>query len=159
MKNFQQLVLRNTPLDGPEALTLIAELQQEYVLRYGGPDETPVDPRQFDPPDGAFLIAEVDQEPVGCAGLRRHDESIVELKRMYVRAAHRRRGLARALLAAVEDRARQAGYRQVLLETGSQQPEAVALYLASGYRAVENVGYYKHSALARSFLKDLRSTP
>src|SRR3954447_3922958 len=83
------LVLRDVPFDGPPALALIAELQQEYVVRYGGPDETPVDPREFAPPGGAFLIAEADAELVGCAGLRRHDPVVVELKRMYVRAAHR----------------------------------------------------------------------
>lgn len=152
---FQDLVLHDSSLDGPQALVLIGELQQEYVVRYGGPDETPVDPREFDPPGGAFLIAELDREPIGCAGLRRHGPDIVELKRMYVRASYRRRGLARALLAGVEARARSLGYRQVLLETGSKQPEAVALYLASGYQPIENVGYYKHSALARSFLKEL----
>jgi GNAT superfamily N-acetyltransferase len=149
------LILRDVPFDGPPALALIAELQQEYVVRYGGPDETPVDPREFDPPGGAFLIAEVNEDLVGCAGLRRHDPIVVELKRMYVRAAHRRRGVARALLAGVEDRARELGYRQVLLETGSRQPEAVALYQASGYRPHEKVGYYKHSAEAHSFVKDL----
>jgi hypothetical protein len=58
-------VLRSAPFDGPESLVLIAELQQEYVQRYGGPDETPVDPREFDPPDGAFLVAELDGVLVG----------------------------------------------------------------------------------------------
>ena len=156
MKQLPGFVLKDSPLDAPAALPLIAELQQEYVVRYGGQDETPVDPREFDPPDGAFLIAELDGEPVGCAGLRRHDQDIVELKRMYIRAAYRRRGLARALLSGTESRAMDLGYRRLLLETGSKQPEAVALYLASGYQPYENVGYYRHSALARSFIKDLQ---
>jgi GNAT superfamily N-acetyltransferase len=149
------LVVRDAPVDGPDARELIAELQQEYVVRYGGPDETPVQSREFDPPDGAFLVAELDGARFGCAGLRRHDPDVVELKRMYVRPAYRRRGLARALLAVVEARARELGYRRLLLETGSKQPEAVALYLSAGYQPYENVGYYKHSALARSFVKDL----
>jgi len=137
---------------------LIAELQQEYILRYGGPDETPVDPRGFDPPDGTFLIAELDGDLAGCAGLRRHDQGIAELKRMYVRPTYRRRGLARLLLGAVEDRALALGYRQLILETGSEQPEALALYVASGYQPYENFGYYQGSGLDCSFIKDLART-
>ena len=149
------LRLRTVPLDGPEALLLIGELQQEYVARYGGPDETPVNPRSFDPPEGAFLVAELDGDLAGCAGLRRHDPEIAELKRMYVRATHRRRGLARVLLNAVEEQARELGYRQLILETGSAQPEALALYQSSGYEPLANFGHYQDSGLDRSFVKDL----
>lgn len=74
---------------------------------------------------------------------------------MYVRAAYRRRGLARLLLGAVEDRAAKLGYRRLVLETGSEQPEALALYLASGYQPYESFGYYQGSGLGRSFIKDL----
>lgn len=155
MKDFQGLLLREVPLDGPEALLLVGELQQEYVVRYGGPDETPVDPRTFDLPEGAFLVAELDGQLVGCAGLRRHENETAELKRMYVRASHRRRGLARVLLRAAEDQARKLGYRRLVLETGSEQPEALALYLASGYQPFDNFGYYADSGLDRSFVKDL----
>ena len=155
MNTFRDLTFRDTPLDGPAAGTLIAELQQEYVVRYGGPDETPVDPRAFDPPGGAFLVAELGGDLAGCAGLRRHEEHIAELKRMYVRAGYRRRGLARLLLRAIEDRAAKLGYRQLILETGSEQPEALALYLASGYQPYQNFGYYQGSGLDRSFIKDL----
>ena len=147
--------LREVPFDGPEALALIAELQQEYVARYGGPDETPVEPRAFEPPEGAFLVAEWDGRLAGCAGLRKHDADVAELKRMYVRSAYRRQGLARVLLSAAEERARALGYRRLVLETGAEQPEALALYLATGYQPFENFGYYRESGLDRSFIKDL----
>ena len=155
MNAFQNLTVRDAALDGPAGDTLIGELQQEYILRYGGPDETPVDPRAFDPPGGAFLVAELGGNLAGCAGIRRHDQDIAELKRMYVRAGYRRRGLARLLLRASEDRALKLGYRQLILETGSEQPEALALYLAAGYQPYQNFGYYQDSGLDRSFVKDL----
>ncbi len=155
MSIFQEASLRDAQLDGPEGLVLIAELQQEYIRRYGGPDETPVNPREFDPPTGAFLVAELDGDVAGCAGLRRHGPDVAELKRMYVRPAHRRRGLARFLLNAVEDRALKLGYRRLALETGDEQPEALALYLSSGYQPYENFGYYQGSGLDRSFIKEL----
>jgi hypothetical protein len=51
----------------PVAAKLIAELQAEYVTRYGGPDETPVEPSEFDPPDGLFLVGSLDGDAVaGC---------------------------------------------------------------------------------------------
>jgi GNAT superfamily N-acetyltransferase len=130
-----------TGYDHPDAVALIAELQQEYVLRYGGEDETPVDPAQFAPPRGLFLIAYVDDVPAACGGWRAH-ETDVELKRMYVKPAFRGRGLARAVLAELETTAVAAGYPRVILETGQRQPEAIALYASAGYEPVPSFGHY-----------------
>lgn len=141
-------------IDSQVAAELIIEVQQEYVTRYGGPDDTPIVQAEFAAPGGTFFVARVDDELVGCAGLRRHGDG-AELKRMYIRPGHRRRGYARAMLAALEDWARAHGYLRLTLETGSAQPEAVALYLSSGYQQVENFGYYKDSPLVRSFSREL----
>jgi GNAT superfamily N-acetyltransferase len=149
------LVLRDAQLDGPEGLALVEELQQEYVQRYGGQDDAPIDPREFAPPKGAFLVAELDGVLVGCAGLRQFGRDVAELKRLFVRTPYRRRGLARVLLATAENRALELGYRQLILETGSKQPEAVALYQAQGYQPHENIGHYKDSDLAQMFIRDL----
>ena len=93
------LVIEEVAFDSALAQQLVAEVQQEYVTRYGGPDRTPVDPLQFASPYGAFFVATVDGEPIGCGGLRRHDDGVVEVKRMFVRSAHRRRGHARSCCA------------------------------------------------------------
>jgi GNAT superfamily N-acetyltransferase len=150
-----EVVLEAVPFDSDLATTLVAEVQQEYVRRYGGHDETPVDPDEFAPPDGTFLVARYGAVTIGCAGMRRHDTSTVEVKRMFVRAEHRRRGHARRLLRALEDRAREQGYRRVILETGLAQPEAIALYASAGYLPVEGFGHYRDAPLSRSFAKDL----
>jgi GNAT superfamily N-acetyltransferase len=149
------LTLEEVAFDDSLAQVLIAEVQQEYVVRYGGPDETAVDGAQFAAPYGAFFVAWVGEVAVGCAGLRRHDHDVVEIKRMFVRAAHRRRGHARTLLRALEDRARRDGYRRVVLETGLAQPEAIALYTSEGYRPIEGFGHYRDEPLSRSFGKDV----
>jgi len=141
--------------DDPLAQQLIAEVQQEYVVRYGGPDETVVDGAQFRPPYGAFVVAHDGAEAIGCGGLRRHDAGVVEVKRMFVRAVHRRKGYARALLRALESRARESGYARVVLETGLAQPEAIALYEGEGYRPIAGFGHYAAEPLSRSFAKDL----
>jgi len=149
------LVIEEVAFTSALAEALVDEVQQEYVTRYGGRDETAVDPGQFTPPSGAFFVATVDGEPIGCGGLRRHEDGVVEIKRMFVRSAFRRRGHARALLRALEDRARTSGYRRVILETGLAQPEAIALYESEGYDPIDGFGHYKDAPLSLSFAKDL----
>ncbi|CAN5870924.1 GNAT family N-acetyltransferase [soil metagenome] len=149
------LELFDAAYDDPVAAALIEAVQQEYVVRYGGPDGTPLVGEEFTPPAGVFLLARIGDELIGCAGLRRHDDGTVELKRMYIRRDHRGRGHGRALLHAVEDRARALGYRRLILETGTPQPEALALYVAQGYHRVANFGHYRRSPMSRCFGKDL----
>jgi GNAT superfamily N-acetyltransferase len=128
--------------DHPDAAALIAEVQQEYVVRYGEEDLTPVDPAQFAPPNGLFLVAYLDGAPMACGGWRVHGDGEAELKRMYVSLAARGRGLARAVLAELERTAAEAGNRRMVLETGLMQPEAIALYTSSGYVEVPRFGFY-----------------
>lgn len=151
--------VRPLPYTDPVVRALEAELQQEYVLRYGGGDESPVDPAQFAPPHGLFLVGFVDDEPVASGGYRQHEDGVAEIKRMYVVGDRRRTGYARRLLAELERRAAAAGYRRILLETGLRQPEAIELYQTSGYQPVSDFGYYQGKPLSRAFGKDLDAPP
>ncbi|MBN1093577.1 GNAT family N-acetyltransferase [Blastococcus sp. TML/M2B] len=134
--------LRPLPYDHPVAQHLVERVQQEYVVRYGGRDAAVVDPAEFTPPAGLFLVAEVDGVPAGCGAWRVLPSGEVEIKRVYVEPAHRRRGLAQRLMAALEDSAARAGHRAVVLNTGQQQPEALALYARLGYQPVPGYGVY-----------------
>lgn len=145
--------IRRAPFDHPDAVPLLEQVQQEYVVRYGTPDATPVDPAEFAPPRGVFLVAYVAGAAMACGGWRAHDGSDpefrhgdVEIKRMYVAEQARGRGLARAVLADLEHRAAGAGYRRMVLETGLQQPEAITLYRSSGYTEIEKFGVYRDDA-------------
>ena len=139
----------------PVVRALEAELQQEYVERYGGVDETPMDPAQFAPPGGLFLVGFEGAEPVASGGFRRHDDEAAEIKRMYVVEDRRGVGFARRLLAELEVRAALAGYRRIVLETGLRQPEAIALYESSGYRPIPDFGFHAGMKLVRSFGREL----
>lgn len=130
------------PYDHPDAARLIEEVQAEYVIRYGGRDSTLVDPDEFAPPQGLFLIGYDGEVPVASGGWRAHDRGIVEIKRMYVAPSARGKGFARQLLAELELTAKRAGHHQIILETGSKQPEAAALYRSEGYTDVPAFGYY-----------------
>lgn len=149
------LVLHDIAYRGADATVLIEEVQQEYVARYGGRDETPVADDEFAPPGGAFVVVLVDGTTIGCGGLRRHDDDVVEIKRMYVRRSHRRNGHGRRLLDALEQRARALGYARVILETGTAQPEALALYASAGYTPIAPYGHHRCSPRSRCFAKDL----
>ena len=149
------LELREEPYDGPAAQALIAAVQQEYVVRYGGPDDSPVEPGEFAPPAGRFLVGYMGTEPVATGGIRTRGDGTVEIKRMYVVPAWRGRGLSREMLAALEDRARLLGASRVVLETGMRQPEAMRLYETSGYERIGGFGYYCGAELSVSYGKSL----
>lgn len=144
--------LRTTGYGHPDAAKLAAEVQQEYVRRYGDIDQTSMHEDHFDPPGGLFLVGYLDGEPVACGGWRAKEadadglrDGDAELKRMYVVERARGRGLARVLLRRLEATARAAGRTRLVLETGTEQPEAIALYASEGYVPITKFGFYKHS--------------
>lgn len=142
----------------PVAQRLVAAALADLGVRYGGPgDETPVEPFEFDPPEGAFLVAYLAGEPVGCGGWRSHGttEEIAELKRMYTAPDARGRGVGRQMLAAVERSVREYGRKEIILECGDKQPEAIALYESAGYRRIPNFGHYRDAPGCLSYGRTL----
>ena len=148
----------------PDAMQLIAEVQAEYVVRYGGPDKTPLDPLMFVPPLGSFFVGYLPldrtERPAATGAWRVHDDveafgtrRTAEIKRMYVVPPARAAGLARRVLAHLETTAAAEGAEAMILETGTAQPEAIALYTSSGYEPIPSFGYYKDEPLNRCFAK------
>jgi GNAT superfamily N-acetyltransferase len=91
---------------------------------------------EFAPPRGTFLVARLDGKPIGCGGLKEMTPDAAYLKRMWIAPEARGLGLARRLLAALEDKARAIGYRTVRLETNKALTEAQQLYRSADYREV-----------------------
>ncbi len=156
------LQLAPASLADRETQVLVADVQAEYVLRYGGPDDSPLEEESFVPPGGAFFLGRLDGVPVAMGGWRRRDgvtafgrTRAAEIKRMYVAPAARRRGHARTVLAHLESTAHDAGADLMVLETGTMQPEAIAMYTAAGYRRIDDFGHYSWSPLVRCFGKSL----
>lgn len=152
------LRIEQVAVDHTDALALIEAVQQEYVVRYGGRDRTPTDPAEFTPPAGAFYVGYRDDVPVMTGAWRFRDDVTrlgstrpAEVKRMYVVPEARRAGLARLMLAHLEATARTAGAEVMIMETGTAQPEAMALYQAAGYEPVEPFGHYRDEPLNRCY--------
>ena len=177
----QAFDLRLERYDSSAGARLVADLTADLGVRYGEDDDPPacartpeeqaalqaaldadaaayaaeVAPSDVAPPVGAFLVAWLDGEPVGCGAIRRHADGIAEVKRLWVVPSARGRGLARALMARLEAEAVALGYHQLRLETGLRQPEAIALYTALGYRRRAPYGRYADSPLSVCFERDL----
>jgi GNAT superfamily N-acetyltransferase len=128
--------------DDADVTRMVEDVQAEYVELYGGPDAAAVDPAEFAPPTGLFLLGSLDGAAVAMGGWRRLSATDAEIKRMYVTRSARRRGLARQVLAELERTAAAAGLTRLVLNTGPEQPEAVAMYEAAGYRPVPAFGHY-----------------
>lgn len=157
--------LRPTPYDHPDAVKLNDRVQLEYAERYGDEgDVTPLDPTMFAPPRGLYLVAyDENGTPLATGGWRGHEandegyaDGDAEIKRMYVTPEARGLGLARRILTALEGDARSAGRTRMVLETGTKQPEAIALYASTGYTpAPTKFGHYRFEDLSRCFAKPL----
>ncbi|MFN8195690.1 MAG: GNAT family N-acetyltransferase [Nocardioidaceae bacterium] len=150
------------PITHPDAALLVEEVQAEYVVRYGNRDRTPVEPAMFEPPSGAFFVGYVEGRPAVSGAWRRrtdvtaHGTAVsAEVKRMYVTADLRGRGLARAMLARLEDTARADGAEVMILETGLKQPEAIGLYESAGYTRIPGFAFYKDSPQNRCYARPL----
>lgn len=116
-------------------------------------------PEEFEPPGGLFVLTLLDGQPMACGGFRPLRPGIAELKRMYVRPHARGSGLGRRLLEHLEECARSAGYEQLWLETGTEQPEAMALYTSAGYSPILAFGQFADSPRSRCYAKPLTSMP
>lgn len=135
--------IRRVRFDDEMVAPLIDGLTAEYLVRYGeNPEMTRAVAAEFEPPAGAFLVVVEDGVVIAGGGYRRHLDGVCEVKRMWTDEAHRRRGLAVAVLAALERDAAAAGYGKIVLETGPKQPEAAAMYRRRGYTPTPCYGHY-----------------
>ena len=127
--------------DAPE----VRALYDAFIREADGPLDWEIDieaeiaagpPRDLAPPTGVLLLVRVDGEPAGLGGVRHLDTDVAEVKSMYLSPAHRGKGLARRLLAELEEIARRHGCLASRLDTSAYLTGAVNLYRAAGYREV-----------------------
>jgi GNAT superfamily N-acetyltransferase len=127
--------------DDVDVQRLAAEQQAEVRARYDGKGEPGTPPSASD--ISVVLVARDDGgTALGCGALRVLGDGVAEVKRMYVAPAARGRGVAKAVLAGLEEAARERGWTTLRLETGPRQPEAIGLYSQAGYRPIEAFGAY-----------------
>lgn len=79
---------------------------------------------------------------VGCGAIKEYAPATMQVKRMYVSPGHRGKGIASAVLAELEKWAAEMNYKDCILETGKNQPEAIELYKKNLYQVIPNYGQY-----------------
>jgi GNAT superfamily N-acetyltransferase len=148
-------IRRGRPDEDPGA-SLLAAFVAEIAAIYPGwdPSQSPsADPEEVAAPNGAFLLGSLDGVAVACGAFKRLDPTTCEVKRIYVAPEARGGGVARQILAALEDTARDLGYRRALLDTGARQEGAAALFRSAGYTEIAD--YNDNAWAAFWFEKDL----
>ncbi|WP_281638232.1 GNAT family N-acetyltransferase [Flavobacterium marginilacus] len=101
---------------------------------------------QFDKLDNIknVVVCYEDNEAAGCGAFKEFDADTVEIKRMFVHPDFRGKGIASAVLKELELWAGENNYSSCVLETGANNPKAIALYRRSGYEIIPNYGQYEN---------------
>ncbi len=144
--------VRGVDRDDADVAALFLALWSELDVIYGPNPGTEFRPDAM--PADARLFVAYDPHAVGCAALQ-PDGEVCEVKRMYVAPDSRGRGVASALLGAMEDAARGLGARRLRLETGVEQPRAIAFYRREGFAPCPCWGAFAEDPLSRCFVKEL----
>ncbi|MGW3893015.1 GNAT family N-acetyltransferase [Micromonospora chokoriensis] len=145
------MLIESRPATDPEIAALVVAQQRELREADGG-----LDGQIFVPHDDVrYLAVVVNGRAVACGGLQALDAETGEVKRMYVRPAYRGRGIARQLLAALEECAFRQGHSVVCLETGTYLPAAIGLYTSCGYDPIPVYGEYVDNPYSVCFAKRL----
>jgi putative acetyltransferase len=101
------------------------------------------------------IVAYDNGQPIGCGCFKNYNSDTVEIKRMFVTASYRGKGISKLILKELENWARDMGFSRAVLETGIKQYEAIGLYNKAGYTRIENYGQYKDITTSVCFDKKL----
>jgi len=136
------ITLKRTNSDDIDFINLVALLDKDLAIRDG---EDHAFYNQFNKTDKIkhALVYYENNVPVGCGAFREKESDKTEIKRMYVHPDHRKKGIASAVLAALEIWAKEVGYTYTVLETGKNQPEAINLYQKLNYTIIPNYPPYE----------------
>ncbi len=146
--------LRTTPAN-PAYKKLIPLLDAELAVT-DGEDHAFYD--QFNKSDTIkyVIVLFENKNPIGCGAIKKFAPGVIEVKRMFVLREKRGKGYAFRILNELETWAGELGFRKCILETGINQPEALALYKKSGYKPIENYGQYAGVEKSFCFGKSLK---
>ncbi len=131
----------------PDEIPVIKDLFQEYADSLSFDldfqdfsEELETLPGKYRAPEGSLLIARENGETAGCVAVRPLASGVCEMKRLFVRPAHRGRNIGRQLAVAIIEEAKRIGYKAMRLDTVEAMKEASALYRTLGFQQID--AYY-----------------
>ena len=155
MADAEMIVISRADPRGAESLQLNEKSWGELKQLYPEIDRAEFFSLDFTSPGSAFLVARLDEKPVGCGAVLRISPKLGEIKRIFVDPGARQRGIGRRILMALESIARSFGYTTLQLETGLKQPAAIKLYENAGFERIPNYGRYRNDPMSVCFGKTL----
>lgn len=147
-------IVQVTP-DSKDLASLIEKLDAYLLERYPVEDIFGLDFTDPNVNEVVFIIAYLNDVPIGCSAIRALDDNETELKRFFVEEAYRNKGIAKLLLDELEMRARNLHFKVIKLEAGEPQPEALRFYRKHGYYPIERFGEYVNSESSVCYEKKL----
>ena len=139
--NGSLIAIRRTNSDDADFIELVQMLDKELAERDGSDHSFYSQFNKIDKIRHA-VVAYSNSIPVSCGTIKEFNSESMEVKRMYTVVEYRGRGLAARVLAELEHWASELSYNKTVLETGKRQPEAIRLYIKSGYSIIPNYGQY-----------------
>lgn len=151
---MEQVTILRTAAENPDFIALVKLLDADLAIRDGEDHAFYNQFNKIDQIKYAIVVYRAGQA-VACGAIKEYAPNTVEIKRMYTAPAHRGKGLASRILKELEQWAAELSYEKCILETGINQPEAIALYKKTGYTVTSNYGQYVGVATSVCFAKQL----
>ncbi|PKB18105.1 GNAT family N-acetyltransferase [Flavobacterium sp. 5] len=135
--------IKRTTTDSKDFQKLVVLLDQDLAIRDG---EDHAFYAQFDKLEkiNHVIVCYQDDVAIGCGAFKEYDSKTVEIKRMFIDPDYRGKGIASTVLGALETWAKEFNYNSFILETGKNNPVAIALYKKSGYKIIPNYDQYEN---------------
>lgn len=151
---MNSLKIKRTTSEHEDFRKLVAELDKDLAVKNGNANDFFA---QFNKIDliRNVVVAYQEDEPVGCGAIKAYDATTMEVKRMFVPADKRGKGIASTVLQELEEWARELGYEKCILETGNKMSDAISLYRKNNYNIIPNYGQYADVAGSICFEKVL----
>lgn len=151
---MNSLKIKRTTSEHEDFRKLVAELDKDLAVKNGNANDFFA---QFNKIDliRNVVVAYQEDEPVGCGAIKAYDATTMEVKRMFVPADKRGKGIASMVLQELEEWARELGYEKCILETGNKMSDAISLYRKNNYNIIPNYGQYADVAGSICFEKVL----
>lgn len=123
---------------------MLSSMLDSYLNNLVGGEEHRAEYIPYNQPDDIECVILVynGDSPIGCVGFKKYDNESAEVKRVFIKNGYRGKGISRKMMNFLEYKAKEKGYRSLILETGEPLIEAMGLYSSIGYKVIPNYGQY-----------------
>lgn len=146
--------IKRTNSDNLDFQTLILELDKDLAIKNGDTNDFFAQYNKIDSIQNV-VVAYESEKAIGCGAMKKYENGVMEIKRMFVTIEKRGNGIAGKILAELEVWAKELNYRKCVLETGDKMIEAIGLYNKSNFKIIPNYGQYANIKSSICFEKEI----